>query len=359
MAIQDLKGQIASLPEQPGVYLYLGAGGETLYVGKAASLRDRVRSYLGAWCMPSRASLLTGRLQHAVMSMTMAGQYPGSSYDPAQTPFVPAQFRKQGYHTAQIGKWHTGTPPLLQIPSDANLRDPGVAKKLAEIAENLVDSFHKVGGINHLDGKNLPSRRAITSIAHDLLRLLFPGFFDEKLIHSSEIKAETASRLDALLGFLATLQQRLLDQPVHHRGYTQRLRHGRRVHRAGAAARHAGAEEQALDVVAPVEGFGQRHELVHLEAAGAGAVAEGIVDVLADHRRGDAILVRGVTESEAALDAGVAVVGDAAGLAGHPRYPPGFSADVEVELATDPAIGAGGGYNAVGFDHGCSLFRHR
>ena len=67
------------------------------------------RSYFGAWCMPSRASLLTGRLQHAVMSMTMAGQYPGSSYDPAQTPFVPAQFRKQGYHTAQIGKWHTGT----------------------------------------------------------------------------------------------------------------------------------------------------------------------------------------------------------------------------------------------------------
>lgn len=67
------------------------------------------RSYLGAWCMPSRASLLTGRLQHAVMSMTMEGQYPGSKYDPAQCPFVPAQFRAAGYHTAQIGKWHTGT----------------------------------------------------------------------------------------------------------------------------------------------------------------------------------------------------------------------------------------------------------
>ncbi|MEQ1826369.1 MAG: sulfatase-like hydrolase/transferase [Pirellula sp.] len=67
------------------------------------------RSYLGAWCMPSRASLLTGRLQHAVMSMTMEGEYPGSKYDPAQCPFIPAQFRANGYHTAQIGKWHTGT----------------------------------------------------------------------------------------------------------------------------------------------------------------------------------------------------------------------------------------------------------
>ena len=48
MAIQDLKAQIARLPEQPGVYLYYNAAGETIYVGKARALRDRVRSYLGA-----------------------------------------------------------------------------------------------------------------------------------------------------------------------------------------------------------------------------------------------------------------------------------------------------------------------
>src|SRR5215467_1878864 len=48
MAIQDLKEQIARLPEQPGVYIYSNAGGETIYVGKARALRDRVRNYLGA-----------------------------------------------------------------------------------------------------------------------------------------------------------------------------------------------------------------------------------------------------------------------------------------------------------------------
>jgi excinuclease ABC subunit C len=49
MAIADLKTQINRLPEQPGVYLFLGRGGETLYVGKARSLRDRARSYLSAY----------------------------------------------------------------------------------------------------------------------------------------------------------------------------------------------------------------------------------------------------------------------------------------------------------------------
>ena len=48
MAIHDLKSQIGRLPQQPGVYLFLNAAGDTLYVGKARVLRDRVRSYLAA-----------------------------------------------------------------------------------------------------------------------------------------------------------------------------------------------------------------------------------------------------------------------------------------------------------------------
>lgn len=66
-------------------------------------------AYLGSWCMPSRATMLTGRHPHGIESMRLEGKYPGSTYDPAQTRFFPAEFRKAGYHTAQIGKWHTGS----------------------------------------------------------------------------------------------------------------------------------------------------------------------------------------------------------------------------------------------------------
>src|SRR5207249_10895593 len=58
MPIHELKEQIARLPEQPGVYLYFNADGDTIYVGKARALRDRVRNYLGAYGADAKTDAL-------------------------------------------------------------------------------------------------------------------------------------------------------------------------------------------------------------------------------------------------------------------------------------------------------------
>ena len=44
----DLEARVAGLPTSPGVYLWKSARGRVLYVGKAQSLRQRVRSYLAS-----------------------------------------------------------------------------------------------------------------------------------------------------------------------------------------------------------------------------------------------------------------------------------------------------------------------
>ena len=48
MPSRGLKETASALPETPGVYLFKDARGRVLYVGKALSLRDRVRSYFSS-----------------------------------------------------------------------------------------------------------------------------------------------------------------------------------------------------------------------------------------------------------------------------------------------------------------------
>ena len=82
---------------------------------------------------------------------------------------------------------------------------------VTQLTDQLLASYARVGGINHLDGKNLPSKTAITGIAADLVRLIFPGFFDEKPLHSYELKVETAALMDSVLGRLEDELYKSLD----------------------------------------------------------------------------------------------------------------------------------------------------
>lgn len=104
---------------------------------------------------------------------------------------------------------------------------PHVSVTVTQLSNQLLASYARFGGINHLDGKNLPSKTAIASITVDLLRLLFPGFFEEKPMHSSELKVETATLMDSVLG-------RLEDEVLKALEYNPRNTDKRKDHRPEA-----------------------------------------------------------------------------------------------------------------------------
>ncbi len=59
----DLQSKLDHLPDKPGVYLFKSSKGEMLYIGKAAVLADRVRSYFQRGADPTpKTSLLVGQI---------------------------------------------------------------------------------------------------------------------------------------------------------------------------------------------------------------------------------------------------------------------------------------------------------
>ena len=63
MNSQDLKK--FNLPDAPGVYLFLGKNRKILYIGKATSLKDRVKSYMSKTVFDTRGPLIARMLEEA------------------------------------------------------------------------------------------------------------------------------------------------------------------------------------------------------------------------------------------------------------------------------------------------------
>ncbi|HNW41187.1 MAG TPA: serine acetyltransferase, partial [Opitutaceae bacterium] len=66
---------------------------------------------------------------------------------------------------------------------------------LDDIKRALLVSYEQDGGINHLDGTNLPSEESINRLAADFMHLLFPGFFEQRPLARSEVAELTEQRL--------------------------------------------------------------------------------------------------------------------------------------------------------------------
>jgi excinuclease ABC subunit C len=64
MTIEDLKKIEQKLPDLPGVYFFLGPKKEILYIGKATSLHDRVKSYFSRDLVLTRGALVEKMIEN-------------------------------------------------------------------------------------------------------------------------------------------------------------------------------------------------------------------------------------------------------------------------------------------------------
>jgi len=80
-----------------------------------------------------------------------------------------------------------------------------VGKQLSEISEKIVETYEQQGGINRIDGVNLPAAEPVVDILERFLQILFPGYFGERVPARSNILFFVQSAIDTL--FLKLLDE--------------------------------------------------------------------------------------------------------------------------------------------------------
>jgi serine O-acetyltransferase len=91
-----------------------------------------------------------------------------------------------------------------------NLPGGHPSMNLDAIKAALLASYETDGGINHLDGVNLPSQESVNEIARECMHLLFPGYFEESRISKRDVPAMVEATLARIGGRLEVEIQKSL-----------------------------------------------------------------------------------------------------------------------------------------------------
>ncbi len=71
-------------------------------------------------------------------------------------------------------------------------------KRFDSLVKDIIKTYDEVGGINHIEGKNLPSWHGIVDIFQDFLKVIFPGFYGKKEISKQNIMFYAGNLLDSI-----------------------------------------------------------------------------------------------------------------------------------------------------------------
>lgn len=76
-------------------------------------------------------------------------------------------------------------------------------QRIEKIVDKIVTSYKEIGGINHIEGPNLPSQKSIIRIVNEFQSLVFPGYREEEEIDKLNIKYVVGEKITSIVRSLS------------------------------------------------------------------------------------------------------------------------------------------------------------
>ena len=123
------------------------------------------------------------------------------------TKRVQTRQKKEQVENEEIAP-HCWTPGKMV---DALLKEPGSVDHdwsevgLPQLVETIMQNYETFGGMGHLEGRDLPSKKVVIEVLEDLLAIFFPGYLGKGDVNKANIKYFLGSTL-------ASIQTRLTEE---------------------------------------------------------------------------------------------------------------------------------------------------
>jgi len=79
-----------------------------------------------------------------------------------------------------------------------NVEQDWVVKGLPKLVDDVMVSYVKFGGMDHLEGRDLPSKKVVIEVLEDLFTVLFPGYLGDSEITKANIKYHLGTKLTSV-----------------------------------------------------------------------------------------------------------------------------------------------------------------
>jgi serine O-acetyltransferase len=74
------------------------------------------------------------------------------------------------------------------LKNQDKVEEKWLGTRLPKLVDDIIGSYETIGGMDHLEGKDLPSKKVVIEVLEDLFTVLFPGYLGKEGITKANIK---------------------------------------------------------------------------------------------------------------------------------------------------------------------------
>jgi serine O-acetyltransferase len=110
----------------------------------------------------------------------------------------PSKETRDRNHNAETYAWNPERMLDALLNNAQRLESRWVETGLPKLVDELICNYETLGGMDHLEGKDLPSKKVVIEVLEDLLTVFFPGYLGKTEITKSNVKYVLGNTLNSV-----------------------------------------------------------------------------------------------------------------------------------------------------------------